>query len=68
MESSLIYNKALFHIKHGYQQRCISWHLAQELGLKTKKVNYELDKYVKAGLLRKETSCHCTIYYKTNNQ
>lgn len=67
MDSNTIYQKALFYIKHSDLSRCISWHLAQDLGLKTRKVNYELDKFVKAGELRKETSKYCTIYYKTTN-
>lgn len=48
--------------------RAISWHISQILGIKTAKVNYELKKRVKNGLLKSESSCYSIIYTINNDQ
>lgn len=40
----------------------VSWHLARAFGIPTSKINYQLDKFVKAGKLQKRTSTYCTEY------
>jgi len=51
------------HANGGY---AISWHLTQILGYRypTQKINYELDKFVKWGILKKEVQKGHTKYIK----
>lgn len=54
------YDAVVKYAEGGY---VISWHLRFEYGFTTKQINYQLDKLVKAGKLRKETNMYCSKYF-----
>jgi len=59
------------YIEKNEFKRAVSWHMRLDLEDKfdytTAKINYELNKLVKDGLLNKETSVYCTIYTLKND-
>lgn len=60
-----IYNRALLEIEKCQWSRVISWHLKLDFEGKysTSKINYELEKAVRKGLLAKRVTRGCSVEY-----
>ena len=69
-EKELWYNYIKNYIDKNKYDYAVSWHIRIDLerlyNYSTQKINYEINKLVKDGLLRKETNVYCTKYYLTD--